>query len=531
MDVQITIKNYRCFSQSNPTIIQLKKGFTSFVGMNNAGKSSLLKFFYEFRPLFNWLRTSFHNLLQMENQTINLHHPVDVQQLFCNLNEAPLEIEIKLKLAENYNKFGVYHAQLMITIPRNTNSTTISYIYNPPFKPNNESPENINDLPHIKMRDVIEDLTNTCYIGPFRNIVPNIASLEVGIQSRVDKSYLNYFDIEIGRALIQRWRLNKTGSDTKLNLATIEITKDIERIFGLKSLDINSSHDDQTLKLFIDGYPYNLSEVGAGLAQFILVLANVALKQPSYILIDEPELNLHPSLQLDFLTTLGKYASQGVLFATHSIGLARACSELIYTVRKTDQGSKVIQYEKNPSLSEFLGELSFSAYREFGFNKILLVEGRTEIKTIHQFLRKYGKDHEILVLSLAGKDLITDKARLELEEIKRISDKIFVIIDSEKGSAEAELEPERKRFVQMCEEMQINCHVLERRAIENYFPDQAVKQVKGEKYTALTEYQLLKKAAIKWSKSENWQIAQAMSREDLEATDLGQFIKLVCEED
>jgi AAA15 family ATPase/GTPase len=43
MDIDITIKNYRCFADSQPARIQLKNGFTALVGANNAGKSTLSK--------------------------------------------------------------------------------------------------------------------------------------------------------------------------------------------------------------------------------------------------------------------------------------------------------------------------------------------------------------------------------------------------------------------------------------------------------------------------------------------------------
>jgi predicted ATPase len=82
--------------------------------------------------------------------------------------------------------------------------------------------------------------------------------------------------------------------------------------------------------------------MGAGLAQFIMVLGNVAFRQPSFILIDEPELNLHPSLQLDYVNTLASYASQGLLFGTHSVGLARTASEYTYALTKeTNAGASV----------------------------------------------------------------------------------------------------------------------------------------------------------------------------------------------
>ena len=76
------------------------------------------------------------------------------------------------------------------------------------------------------------------------------------------------------------------------------------------------------------------------------LLTNVAIKQPSFVLLDEPELNLHPSLQLDSLTILGAYTDEGVIFSTHSIGLARAAAERIYALRKLrDLESEMVPYE------------------------------------------------------------------------------------------------------------------------------------------------------------------------------------------
>src|SRR5438552_929732 len=55
MDVVITLKNYRCFADSRPATFQLGEGFTSFIGINNVGKSAALRFFWEFRGLLSTL--------------------------------------------------------------------------------------------------------------------------------------------------------------------------------------------------------------------------------------------------------------------------------------------------------------------------------------------------------------------------------------------------------------------------------------------------------------------------------------------
>lgn len=52
MRCRVTLKNYRCFPDAHPCRLDLREGFTGLVGANNSGKSSLLRFFYEFRGAF-----------------------------------------------------------------------------------------------------------------------------------------------------------------------------------------------------------------------------------------------------------------------------------------------------------------------------------------------------------------------------------------------------------------------------------------------------------------------------------------------
>lgn len=105
-------------------------------------------------------------------------------------------------------------------------------------------------------------------------------------------------------------------------------------LFRYESLEINSDNKDETLIFTIEGKTYLLSELGSGIAQFLMVLGNAAMKKPDFILIDEPELNLHPSLQRDFLTALGLYANNGVIFSTHILGLAHCDADIVYSVQR-----------------------------------------------------------------------------------------------------------------------------------------------------------------------------------------------------
>lgn len=526
MKIKITLKNYRCFSDSNPARFSLQKGFTSFIGVNNSGKSSLLKFFYEFRDLFR--RLSHLDTLLYVMRGNDSHFDLapsikDTEEVFCNANNRDLTIRIDFIPPAHTEERGAIPVpnRIDITIPRGT-TTWLAKLYLADEQLGTEQKLKIvGDIVYVgddqkadltDIGQVFGDLAEAFYIGPFRNAL-NVASGK------------DYFDIKVGQDFIKSWRDFKTGNIKRHNETAIGLTKDIKNIFGFDSLEINPSADAETIQVSINEKSYKLQELGSGITQFFLVLANAATKPPSYIFIDEPELNLHPSLQLDFLTTLGSYAREGIVFATHSIGLARASADRIYSVRMNNEGkSEVAEFEAIPYLSELLGELSFSGYRELGFDKILLVEGTTDVKTIQQFLRLYRKDHQIVLLPLGGGSLINGSSEIELGEIKRISENVFALIDSERASLDAPLDLDREEFVETCEKVGITCHVLDRRATENYFTDEAIKNIKGSEYQALDPYQLLKDISHSWSKAENWRIAREMTLEDLTATDLGKFL-------
>lgn len=524
MHLEITIKNYRCFSDSEPAQFTVRNGLTSFVGANNAGKSTLLRFFYEFRNLFAHFYTS--EIYQMLNGHKRDFQPPnsvkDINQLFYYGNTRDMVIDFNFRdfpQPEGFPSVPLLK-RIIVTIPRGTNTFSAEgYISERPIlaKPDGQSGTHliiegkpIADL--SEMEKAFAVLQDTQYLGSFRNAI-NLGSAE------------DYYDIKVGQAFITDWDRFKSGDVLLHRQQALGVEREIRRIFGYKELQIHPTPDNQTLIVTTDRGSFQLDELGSGLAQFIIVLANVAIRRPAYVLLDEPELSLHPSLQLDFLTTLASYTTEGLIFATHSLGLARAASERIYSlIRLEDGNSQVRIYEDTPRLTQFLGELSYSSYRELGFNKVLLVEGPTEIKTIQQFLRLYGKEHQVLILSLGGADFINSDRELELEEVKRITKNISVLVDSERSSESEPLSPNRQAFVDICERLKFDRHVLEKRATENYFTSAAIQAVKGEKYQALEPYQLLKEAPIGWAKSDNWRIAREMSREDLDGNDLGQFL-------
>jgi AAA15 family ATPase/GTPase len=514
MPIRLTLKNYRCFVA--PAVIEFHPGFTAFVGVNNAGKSALIRFLVEFRNLFEAIQNQ--QLLQASlvgsNNPIQVQHVSDSEEVFSNLNDKP--IEIKIEFFSDQPSPPNIPTEIVLIVERTLRwATHVFYHGNPiPFvgrlswTPTNvalvEKQQRANFDPLIKLAKVF---SNTLYIGPFRNII------NVGANT-------SYFDIQIGDAFVSQFRELKTGAIKRNSVGMQRLIEDVRKIFEFDSLAIDPSSDNRSLHITVNGKPFKQHELGSGLSQFIVVLANAAIRQASLILIDEPELNLHPRLQLDFLTALGSYASEGVWFSTHSLGLARSAAERVYGVQRVSDGNSVVALLEGVLRPvELLGELSFSGQKEIGVNRVLLVEGPTEVKVVQQLLRLKKKDHLIVLLPMYGH--MPDE--VELDEILRITTDVTAIIDSEKTSSSSPLEPRRQALVDLFNKKRLKIHVLERRATENYFTDSAIKQTFGSSYRALAPYEKLGDANPRWGKGQNWQLASA-SASDIDKTDFGVFL-------
>lgn len=526
MNVDVDIWNYRCFSDEHPVKISLRSGLTAFLGVNNAGKSVLLRFFSEFRDVF----------LQLMNLDPTVLHALrgtpqrfdlaaqDADEVFCDRNQRDLRFRITFLPDETtHTNESLSLRCLDVTVPRGSRHYTLRVTTEEgPFEANESQfggevlYKNSNkkgpSVSLARMIEVMNGIGTSMYIGPFRNAL----SAPIGRK---------YFDIEVGKGFIETWRSFKTGHVKRQNEIAYRVTQDIKRIFNFNGLDINPSNNAETLQFIVDGKSYRLSDLGAGLAQFVVVLGNVAFQNPPFVLIDEPELHLHPSLQLDFVSALASYTQFGLICATHSIGLARSCANYIYVVHKNPDGSREVRNLAEASrLSELLGELSYSGYRELGFDHVLLVEGPTDLLALQQWLRLVGKDHKVVMLPLGGKSGIRGDVASQLQEIMRICPRVSALIDSERDSPTAPLEKSRQAFVEACESAGITCHVLERRSLESYLADGAVKKVKGQAYRGLGPYERLNQATAPWAKSDNWRIAAEMSWDELRDTDLGRFL-------
>jgi len=111
-------------------------------------------------------------------------------------------------------------------------------------------------VPFFSLIELCLSLTNTLYVGPFRN------TLNAGTKT-------DYLDIQIGQSFIEQFRELKTGSSKKSNTDISRLTNEIQKVFQFESLDIAPTADNLSLHLTVNGKPYKQHEVGSGLAHFV----------------------------------------------------------------------------------------------------------------------------------------------------------------------------------------------------------------------------------------------------------------------
>ena len=116
--------------------------------------------------------------------------------------------------------------------------------------------------------------------------------------------------------------------------------------------------------------------------------------------------------------------------------------------------------------------------------------------------------------------MINGDAAGPLSEIKRLSERVFAVIDSDRDAPGANPPSSIRAFEAACQSLAIPVLIYERRTIENYLTGPAVQQIQG--MAPLGPYE---RVPAGWSKARNWLVARDMTKVDFVSTDIGQFIQ------
>lgn len=493
---KITIRNYRSIPYNNPITFEFEPGITFILGVNNIGKSNLLRLFYELR-----FASNFADNAQQQFGSLTPYYSTVKNQ---NSTQNDITVEFKART----------RTYVMTILPRDPSQLHDQYFSI------RISAKNIleTDPDHTELNFYQEVFQQSMYVGSFRTTF---------FQTSAD-----YYDVKVGHSFIKTFDSWANGANVTYRKKISTLKEELKELFGFKIFDISANETNTNLNVVTDDGFFTLDELGGGISHFILVLGNALIREPSFILIDEPENALHPKMQEMFVRILASKAKYGVIATSHSIGLARSVgADRIYSLSKDYNGRlSLTQYGDSykPSIMNTISELGYSQFVELGGNNILLVEGPTDIKCFKEILRKYHIEQHFIIMDLGGASNINDSRYEELSELKRLNAKSYnVIFDSEISKPGEPLKPHLEKFKVMCEEkLNFNVFPTDVYATDNYLTQDVVTRELGSSYQALDKFENIndRSAENKWGKSLNWKMFREMKKEDFAGTGLDEFI-------
>lgn len=217
---------------------------------------------------------------------------------------------------------------------------------------------------------------------------------------------------------------------------------------------------------------------GTGLKHFIDIFVKVTLSQASVVLIDEPEMGLHPSLQremLNFIYELAQDKKIQFFFATHSPVFLTDVNKINVFCMQNRLGKRSASFVSKEFLHTIWGDLGLRPGDLLQNDIVILVEGQTDIiffeEIINRLYHEEFKDIAIGIVQYGGsaaEGIYSGKIKIE-NIVSGKSDRLW--IRDRDASPSNEPSTNSKKFCNALGRHDEICHILQKREIEFYFPE------------------------------------------------------------
>jgi len=291
------------------------------------------------------------------------------------------------------------------------------------------------------------------------------------------------------------------------------------------------------INVTIDGRVLPVSRLGAGIAAALIILLLCKLSQEleppiDVVLLEEPELHLHPSLQRRLVERLVGYGVQ-LIASTHSPTIIDALirqGASVFRTRYEDSAQRIaVQPVTRTGEARLLLEAIGSSPADLLLaDKVLWVEGPTDIPVFRDWIAKAQsfRGQNVSVISIGGDDAAS--RHFDVSHLSNLHPKMWAVLDSERKQRNSSPESQRLKIKEKLEANGIPCHLTERRATESYFTLRALNVIYSKCPAELDPYgdpDLANQGVEQFDKHRNGEVAEAMEWQELERTDLADFIK------
>ncbi|MCT2347147.1 AAA family ATPase [Niallia taxi] len=483
---EVEIKKFRSIEE-----LSINAGnLVSLVGKNNYGKTAI----------FDAIQVFFQKkkLLDKDIHMFSIKELPEISITFENVSD----IDIQLLLGRSYDL--EYAKSLNGVIKINLSFTEGQFKAKYFLEPKNIQ---------IPTRTLLELLPDIKYVSSIRNPEDNTFSKKNSNLRELMDLLIRNNDTTDETITIQGKELKikdiktelKKSEDSKVSTLSKELSTKFQNLVGHQALSIEikventeiiHSHetkikDHDILNLNSDNNSFDIQTSGTGMQSLLIIAILEAYiehntgDQDFILIIEEPEVYLHPSLQRKIVNILKEISTSNQIFiSTHSpIVVSQLKPKELVCIKKEKGITKKIVSDP----VSIINELGIKPDDIFQHSKILFVEGPDDKKLISSLINKLVTTQEISaekadilkIVDIGGIDTLSfyTNARIldAMNHAHLTHYNFWIMVDSDGNSKEevrTQIDKNLQEFSKIYKEE--NLFILEEYAIESYFIDENI---------------------------------------------------------
>lgn len=488
--IDLTVTNFRKLSNLPQPTITFNPDINVLVGANNAGKTSVLK---AVQRLF---RTE-----EIEAEK-DLNYLVTSGQLIINgtidflLDEWAAYMTLAHGLESSLKKFSLENTSVPAYLSFNLEAKTdfvnrqISYSTRYAKFPTSWPPDDKKQSIENFFSDALKHIRNSDFYNVFKTPLfldskGELLGKEKFVPlSTIKKTPQGNFSTNI------RGLLYALKKDNPLAFADFK-SRLLETFTEIADIDVRHNEEEGLFELVIHEnlrsngdykqVSYDITNVGQGMQSLVLMISSILLHKPSIVLMDEPEVHMHPSLIKEFVKYIKQLSTDTqFIITTHSVVLMNEVGiDKIIALKNEPEQKGIIasKIEDRVALLETVTSLGYNIDALTYTLKpsvFVFTEGPSDKDLIIAFANKAGLASEInsfntAFIAMGGKgnryklSFLIDKLNKDF-----IDSPLIMILDKDE-IAQDEVESVKNKFFKANPK---RLHYLSKRQIENYLVDE-----------------------------------------------------------